>query len=795
MSSTSQNPEIHDFDFVVVGGGLAGLCAAVAAARRGAKTAVIQDRPVFGGNSSSEIRVAPLGSASFNAWTRETGILEEFLLEERSRCHDGVYDGMASSHYDIVLLEKAKAEPNLSIFMNTSVRSVEIEPLGGPAPAHSCPALPLVDGSPRRITAVRGCQLMSEKELLFRATQFADCTGDATVGFLAGADFRYGREARSAYAEPMAPLSSDSQTMGSTLTMRARDVGRPVDFSPPPWAYDYRSYDELRNRRPARFNRRDYAGWWWIEIGSPFHQIDDNQDIRDELLRHVLGVWSFIKNHSDEKTAARNYALEWVGMVPGKRESRRLLGDVVVNENHCHSDPSWPDRVCYSGWFIDLHTMGGILKKDEPGEPAWVDANYRYWARIAPVSLPLRAFYSRNVENLWMAGRCISVSHVALGTTRVMMTHSLQGQAVGTAAAYAVSHSLTPRQTADPDSPHIRAVQQQLLLDDCNCWGLKNQDPSDLALSASASASSEALLDFGDPDLDSFRPLDVPRAQAFPVTSSRIDSVEFYVRNASASAVSLPAELHETDLIWDRSPGRTLAQTRISVPASFQGWVAARFDVDVTPGRVLRAALMAAPEISLATASLYPPGTAAVMLHRSPGGCEPGNEIFDTLRPDQTDIPPYEHWSQERSSPLAVRISPVQAPYPASAVNNGFAWPYGMPNLWLSDPAAAFPQYVELDFGSPRRFSRVFVSFDTDLKLTYHQMPAFFRARGCARNWKLHVRTASGWKEVFSEQGNFHRRRRASFDPLSASALRLEILSVNGHGAHVSAGVYEIRVL
>lgn len=355
------------FVVVVVGGGTAGLAAAIAAARRGARTAILQDRPVFSGNSSSEIRVAPLGSASFNRWSRETGILEEWLTDERARNHDDIYDGMANSHYDIVLLESAKAEPNLTLFMNTTVRGVETRPAAGG----------------RLITALRACRLASEKEFLIKARQFADCTGDATVGFLAGADFHYSREARNAFGEPMAPVKADRQTMGSTLTMRARDIGKPVAFVAPPWAKRYTTQAEIGiHREPGRFNRVDYGGYWWIEIGSPYDQIGDSQAIRDELLAHVLGVWGYVKNYGPDRATAADYAIEWVGMVPGKRESRRLMGDVVVTEHDCHTDRIWPDRICHSGWFIDLHTMGGILNKKEPGEPAWSDLNRLDWFNV-----------------------------------------------------------------------------------------------------------------------------------------------------------------------------------------------------------------------------------------------------------------------------------------------------------------------------------------------------------------------------------------------------------------------------
>jgi hypothetical protein len=775
----------HTFDFVVVGGGLAGLCAAIAAARQGARTAILQDRPMFGGNSSSEIRVGPLSAAHFNPWARETGILEELLLTERSRNHDDIYDGMANSHYDLVLHEAAKREPNLAVFLNTSVRGVETE------------ALP--DGR-RRIVSVAASQLASEKELRVRGQQFADCTGDATVGALAGADFRWGREARSEHGEPMAPVTADNQTMGSTLTMRARNIGRPVPYSPPEWAMLYRTPEELGLARlPNRFNRVDYGGYWWIEVGTPFDQISDNQAIKDELLRHVLGVWNYVKNYSADREIAANYALEWIGMVPGKRESRRLLGDVILTEHDCRCDRQWPDRVAYAGWFIDVHTMGGILNKKEPGEPSNVDENYRVWTREPPFSLPLRALYSRNVANLWMAGRNISVTHVALGATRVMMTHALQGQAVGTAAAHALRHDILPRQAADPAGPHIGRIQQQLLRDDVNVLDLPNADPADLARTAKATADSHAPLDLA-PLNGAFLPLSKPHAVIFPVTSETLDALSLYCRNETDASATLQLELQPCERIWDILPTPPVARWSMEIPARFCGWVTGHPRARLTPGRPVRLCLGAAPGVSCGFSSRRPTGVGVQYLHTCHGGCDAGHEHIDTLQPHETDIPAYTLWSHlRRLQPLALQLEPAQFPYAPESVNNGLAWPLAMPNLWVSDPRRMLPQSLTLTLARPERVNTVLVSFDTYLWAPYHDMGAFWRAHTCVRDWRLHALVDGQWRVVFEETGNFLRRRTASFATVTATALKLEILATNhsdlpqAAASEESARVYELR--
>ncbi|NLO73032.1 MAG: FAD-dependent oxidoreductase, partial [candidate division WS1 bacterium] len=495
MMAEARDTEELVFDLVVVGGGLAGLCAALAAARAGARTALVQDRPVLGGNSSSEIRVVPYGAGHSNAWARETGLVGELILEDRATNPDQYLDhGLTNSNYDLTLLHAARRESHLTLFLNTSVRAVEVEEIAPVVSSNEAS----VSRYERRIVSVSGSQLVSEREYCFRARHFIDATGDGTVGFLAGADYRYGREARAEHGEPLAPATADEVTMGSTLTFRAHDTGKPAPFVAPLAAYPYRTPEDfIYDRGFWGVEQPAFGGYWWIEICNPYHQIADNPTVRDELHRHVLGIWDYLKNHSPQREHLATYALDWIGMLPGKRESRRLLGDVIVTEHDCHRDREWPDGVCYAGWWIDLHIPGGLLNRVDPGEREDVDQNYKHWIRVAPFSLPLRALYSRNVENLWMTGRDVSVTHVALGPMRVQLSLGAQGQAVGTAAAYAVAHDLTPREAAHPPGTHLSVIRQQLLREDVRLLGVPNEDPADLALRAEATATSAAGLDFG----------------------------------------------------------------------------------------------------------------------------------------------------------------------------------------------------------------------------------------------------------------------------------------------------------
>jgi hypothetical protein len=785
-NALNQNtPEEKSFDLVVAGGGLAGLCAAIAAARHGVAVALIQDRPVFGGNSSSEIRVVPYGCSHSHVWANETGIIHDILLEDRAANHEHFFDhGMMNSLYDMSLSEAVRREPNITVFLNTTIRGAVVEAAGGHGPTGA-----------RRIIAAMGSQLGSEREFLFKARHFIDATGDGTLGFHAGAEYRYGREARSEFGEALAPLQADDTTLGSTITMRARDIGHPVSYAAPPWIEKYTSLEQIGvDRKLYHLNKPVYGGYWWLEVNNPFHQIRDNQEIRAELHRHVLGVWNYIKNHSEHQNAARNYVLEWIGQIPGKRESRRFLGDVIVTEQDCHLDREWPDGVAYAGWWIDLHQQGGILNHAEPGERENVDDHYKHWIRVPPFSLPLRAYYSRNVENLWLAGRVMSVSHVALGPVRVQLSLAAAGQAVGTAAAYALKNSLTPRQTADPNETHITAVRQQLLKDDVRLLGLRNEDSADLALSATASATSEAILHLGEPQPDTAKKwvsLNRDYAQVIPLTHSKVDEVSCFLKNESDVPVTVPLELHQMRRIWDRVGEKLVAGTTLTIAPRFAGWCPAFLGAAVEPDQPHRIVLRRTPHISWVGTNAFPVGTVSQYLYECPGGCEPKNAHYDSLKVHECEIPPYSHWRQIGRFTLAVKLTPTPRPYGAANVNNGCAWPEGMPNLWISDPAKSLPQVLTLFFAQPVTFNTVLISFDTGLQHTVNDRTPFHRSSECVRHWRLQVRKGDTELIIHEEKDNFLRRRRIQFDPQTADRIQLHILSTNGVE---TARVYEIRV-
>lgn len=443
------NPEEKIFDFVVVGGGLSGLCCALAAARHGVKTALVHNRPVLGGNASSETRMHICGADRHcerrNA--RETGIIEEILLDNRA-----VNPNHSFSTLDTVLWEKAAFQRNLILFLNTHMTDANKE------------------GS--RVSSISAVQLTTERRFCFKAELFCDATGDATLAHLAGARCRVGREGRGEFGERWAPERPDGHTMGSSLLFRAVDTGLPVPFVKPAWAYSF-TEDDLACRDHGEIS----SGYWWIELGGDgTSTVSDSETLRDELLRTLYGIWDHIKNGGDH--GAQNYALEWVGHLPGKRESRRVEGDYMLREGDILAARVFDDAIAYGGWPMDVHAVGGIRSCEEPTR--FLGDNDLY-------TIPYRCVYARDVDNLFVGGRAFSTTHMAFSSVRVMATCAVVGQAIGTAAAIAVREHVGPRGVA----AHMRELKAALMRDDCFLPGHVNLHPGDIAPQGAVSASSQ----------------------------------------------------------------------------------------------------------------------------------------------------------------------------------------------------------------------------------------------------------------------------------------------------------------
>lgn len=460
--SASTHLTVHrlDADLAIVGGGMAGTVSALAAARNGIKVVLVQDRSVLGGNASSEVRMHIVGADEHGkkAGLRETGIMEELRLEDAARNPHRSF-----SQWDLLLYEKVKAEPNITLLLDTTCVGVEMAAAAGEG------------GS--RIAAVRALRNSTEDEFLIAARWFADCSGDGRLGVEAGADHTVGREASATHDESHAPATADNLRLGSSIMFMAREVATPQTFIAPDWIRKF-TRDDFKLRPISSYE----YGYWWFEWGGHLDTIKDNEEIRHELLRIALGVWDYVKNSGDHPNSA-NWALDWVAPIPGKRESRRFLGTYVLTERDILNPAARADAVAYGGWSIDLHPINGI--------DAVMEHPSKHTSFPHVYSIPFGCYCSRNVGNLLFAGRNISATHIAFGSTRVMATCAIGGQAVGTAAALLTQRRATT--TADLASPEgLKALRQRLTADDAFLPGETNQDETDLARHAAVSASSEA---------------------------------------------------------------------------------------------------------------------------------------------------------------------------------------------------------------------------------------------------------------------------------------------------------------
>ena len=712
-----QEPETLAFEFVVVGGGYGGVCAAIQAARLGLKTALIQNRPCLGGNASKEINVGPGGASPHTSRFRETGICEE-IGEGMTRPE--VKDWSAA--IDLVV----KGVPDLKVYLNTEgVRAV----MAGKG----------------RIAAVEAENVISGKKYLFKAPLFADCTGDGAIAFSAGCEFRHGQESRAEFGESIAPEKANENTMGTSIIHSSEKMPTAQPFTPPAFAVKF---------APEYFTKRKknlVGGDWWIEYGGMVDTIKDAEEIRDELIRVIFGAFDWAKNHDPEsKDEVVNYRLRPVPTVGGKRESRRFIGDYILKQQDVEGATLFPDRVAFGGWPIDLHPSPGIYGKDIP------PAEFHLLKQI--YSIPYRILYTRDVDNLFMAGRHVSVTHVALGTVRLMQTIGLEGQAVGVAASLCKKYGATPR-GIHPD--HIKELQQTLLKWDCYIPEIAHEDAADLCHGAKASASSSAP----DGSMGMFGETEPRPANDAPCTTARGQYIGVSKPGQQSISLMLRAEGKEpVEARLNVEEGENRSAVTATVKPGPYRWATFKLQEPMAPGKVYL---------------VWLPATKNLYWRISHGG----DSQRTWGKPGAWTVVRGSYMIKPCGTPRALgRVGPEEA-------IDGVAWPFeGQCHEWRSDPAKGLPQWLEVDFGKTATLNTVCLTFDTNI---FGRFPG--RKPGAevtAQDYRLLYNAGGEWKEAFSEQGNWRRFRRHQFSDITTDKIRLEVLKArNGDEARV----YEIR--
>ncbi|MBS1814902.1 MAG: FAD-dependent oxidoreductase [Acidobacteria bacterium] len=736
------------FDIVVVGGGISGLCAAISAARNGLKTALVHERSALGGNSSSEVRLYPEETCSFSPWIKEAGILEEISVEERVRNWEPATEGLMNSQWDLVLYEWARREKNLHLFLNTTMREVEMK-------------------DPSHILAIHAAQLGTEKGFVLEAPLFVDASGDGVLGYRAGADFRWGREAQSEYGEALAQPKADEVLMGNTLFFRARDTGKPIDFKCPDWAATFETEKDLTHRGHGFIE----GGYWWIEVGQPYDPIRDNEKIRDEALRQLLGVWDHIKNRCSDKDIrerAKNYALEFVGFWPYKRESRRILGDYVLTEKDVRTPSVHADDIAYGSWGIDIHVPGGILKRDtEPYPSPKTDINFKHRGTI-PYGIPLRSCYSRNVHNLLTAGRPISASYVAFASTRVLPTGAIVGQGIGVAAALCRKYNCDPRTVA---KEHAAELQQILLRQDASMPAAVNADANDLARSAKATSNNDAPLSF--PEEGIAHRATLPLGQLIPISTDKLDKVELLMHSNDTAPQPVKLSVWKASSVFDLRPTKILATATGTVKPGDKQFVSFPLNMQTEPGGLYFIQIDKNPHVSW---TIYVDKVGEPS--RIPVGASPADFIGGPM------WRPFTH-----GKAFAMRVHPEQRPYTAQNLITGTNRPDRWTNIYLSDPQQSLPAHMELAWERPVQFNQIQVTFDTNM-VRRTTLPNF-RNPDCVKHYTVEALVNGSWKTLVEEKENYQRRRVHAVEPVTAGKLRLVVHATNGSP---QARIYEIRV-
>jgi hypothetical protein len=661
-------------DVVVVGGGLAGVCAAVTAARAGAKVVLVQDRPVLGGNASSEVRLWILGATSHmgnnNRWAREGGLLDEILVENTFRNPEG-----NPLILDTIILEKVAGEQNLTLLLNTAVHDLE-------------------KSDENTIKSIRAFCSQNSTSYEITAPLFVDASGDGVVGFLAGAAFRIGSEARSEFGEKFAPENATSELLGHTIYFYSKDTNRPVKFTPPSFAL--RDITKIPRWRDIRF-KEDGCRLWWLEWGGRMDTIHDSEKIKWELWKVAYGVWNYIKN-SGKFPEAETSTLEWVGTIPGKRESRRFEGDYILTQQDIVEQRRHQDAVSFGGWAIDLHPADGVYSS-QPG--------CQQWHAKGVYQIPYRTMFSRNINNLFLAGRIVSVSHIAFGSTRVMATCAHSGQAVGMAAALCAREKCRPRDILE--SSRFKNLQRELLQSGQFIPETSLIDSSDIAQQAKITTTSELKLGTLLPCGETM-PLTQSWAMMLPVKSGKMPSVEFLL-DVTAST-TLRAELRISRRPENHTPEITLVALDINLTPGSEIKLPLQFDATIAAECYAFVCLIKNEAVSVHLSDQRVTGILSVCHNHNKAVAKSASQT----PPPDSGLDAFEFWTPQRrpaGKNLAIKIEPPLDAFRVTNLINGIDRPTNQPNAWVADFEHEQPA-IKLTWSDPQKIARIELCFDTD---------------------------------------------------------------------------------
>lgn len=726
-------------DLVIAGAGMPGICTALKSARMGLKTALISNRPYFGGNGSAELMIMIVGASGmqeFNYNARETGMIEELFLEN-------LYKNPEKNRYvwDGILLDKLHAEENLLLFPNTCIDKVEM-------------------GEDHCIQSISGLQATTETRFVFEAPLFVDDTGDGTVGYLAGAEYRYGREAATEFGEKFAPEEADDGVLPSTMVFFAHDVGHPVSYTPPKFAKDYTKTDVLEHRiiPPDMFHQF----LWFYELDGNLNQMDQYEDILQHHRELVYGVWDYIKNSG--KYPADNYAFSYISPIAGKRESRRLMGDYMLTERDILHQRDFDDTVGHGGWSIDLHALDGFYSKELINRHIYLKGIYQ---------IPYRCGVSKDVENLFLEGRSMSVSHVALGSVRTMATLSTIGQANAVAAFLCKKYGVFPRQVGQA---HLEELQQLLLASDQYIVGKQYQDPDNLAAAAAISVSSvkplQNLLQ------EQLRPLTEAMALSLPLRG-KIAHICLY--GQAKRDTQLRCHLYRADKPENYNPAEKVYSMTVSVPETAEiKEICIPLNLELTPGHYF---IEVEENADLVVAMSDFSFTGAVTSRRKQNS-DPTHVDWQTGRMKQQE------WVVMQEG-LCFHVECKEDMFGPENLQNGFTRPYKCSNIWHS--ACKKDQKIVLRWEKPQNISQIKLFLDSNLNRFCRSAETdytdlFYRM---VKDYTVSYKAEDGSMRTLCEiRDNFQRVNELHFDAIYTDEITISLLDTHGQPFF---SIYEIR--
>ncbi len=580
-----------------------------------------------------------------------------------------------------------------------------------------------------------------------------------------------GAEASSEFGEKFAPSQANGEMLGHTLYFYSKDVGRTVKFVPPSFALK----DITKIPRFRDFNARDCGcRLWWIEWGGQMDTVHASETIKWELWKVAYGVWNHIKN-SGEFPDAETLTLEWVGTIPGKRESRRFEGDYMLTQQDIVEQRQHSDAVSVGGWAIDLHPSDGVLS-EKPG--------CQQWHSKGVYQIPYRCLYSRNIANLFLAGRIISASHVAFGSTRVMATCAHSAQAVALAAALCRRHGLKPREVGS--SPHLEALRRNLLRTGQFIPGAVLDDHEDLMREATLSATSELHLAWLPANGETLK-LKQSWAMMLPVTAGPMPALEVLLNVAQAT--ELRAELRVSSQPDNCTPDVTLSALTIPVAPGPKQTVPLRFEASIDESRYAFVCLMTNEHIAVHLSNQRVTGVLAVTNKANYAVAKASRQ----QPPPDSGIDAFEFWPAQRrpgGKNFALKIDPPLSVFGANNLTNGLARPTRQPNAWVAACADTKPT-VTLQWPAARIISHIELVFDTDYD---HPMESVLMGHPenimpfCVRQFEIR----DGANHVLSHCDDNHQSRRTiRFEP-PVNTDRITI-SISAPDEWVPAALFEVR--